>query len=77
MQCKCVLWSRCLAFCRHMLVVCGLQVNAAPARGPDHFPFQGFRDSGVGSQGIKNSLAMMTKIKSTVINLDKESYTLG
>jgi glyceraldehyde-3-phosphate dehydrogenase (NADP+) len=54
-----------------------VQVNAAPARGPDHFPFQGFRDSGIGSQGIKNSLAMMTKIKSTVINLDKESYTLG
>jgi glyceraldehyde-3-phosphate dehydrogenase (NADP+) len=52
-------------------------VNAAPARGPDHFPFQGFRDSGIGSQGIKNSLAMMTKIKSTVINLDQESYTLG
>lgn len=54
-----------------------VQVNAAPARGPDHFPFQGFRDSGIGSQGIKNSLAMMSKIKSTVINLDKESYTTG
>eukprot|EP00878_Enallax_costatus_P004140 GHUV01004369.1.p1 GENE.GHUV01004369.1~~GHUV01004369.1.p1 ORF type:complete len:552 (+),score=134.00 GHUV01004369.1:170-1657(+) len=54
-----------------------VQVNAAPARGPDHFPFQGFRDSGIGSQGIKNSLVMMTKIKSTVINLDKESYTVG
>eukprot|EP00879_Flechtneria_rotunda_P003597 GHRR01003832.1.p1 GENE.GHRR01003832.1~~GHRR01003832.1.p1 ORF type:complete len:542 (+),score=137.43 GHRR01003832.1:136-1626(+) len=54
-----------------------VQVNAAPARGPDHFPFQGFRDSGIGSQGIKNSLTMMCKLKSTVINLDKESYTLG
>lgn len=54
-----------------------VQINSAPARGPDHFPFQGFRDSGIGSQGIKNSLSMMTKIKSTVINLDKESYTLG
>eukprot|EP00775_Hariotina_reticulata_P003280 gene3280-3557_t len=54
-----------------------VQVNAAPARGPDHFPFQGFRDSGIGSQGIKNSLALMCKTKSTVINLDKESYTLG
>lgn len=53
------------------------QVNSAPARGPDHFPFQGFRDSGIGSQGIRNSLAMMIKTKSTVINLDKESYTLG
>jgi len=54
-----------------------VQVNAAPARGPDHFPFQGFRDSGIGSQGIKNSLEMMVKVKSTVINLDKESYTMG
>ena len=27
-----------------------VQVNAAPARGPDHFPFQGFRDSGIGTQ---------------------------
>lgn len=57
--------------------VFGVQINSAPARGPDHFPFQGFRDSGIGSQGIKNSLSMMTKIKSTVINLDQESYTLG
>jgi acyl-CoA reductase-like NAD-dependent aldehyde dehydrogenase len=108
-----------------------VQVNAAPARGPDHFPFQvrwagcgmriaatitsdvsqhptvnmcpaarvyvlcanalhfthvthvcflvpqGVRDSGIGSQGITNSLEMMVKTKSTVINLDKESYTLG
>lgn len=38
-----------------------VQVNSAPARGPDHFPFQGFRDSGIGSQGIKNSLEMMVK----------------
>ncbi|PNH04655.1 NADP-dependent glyceraldehyde-3-phosphate dehydrogenase [Tetrabaena socialis] len=52
-------------------------INAAPARGPDHFPFQGFRDSGVGSQGIRNSLGMMVKTKSTVINLEQESYTMG
>ncbi|KAG2500942.1 hypothetical protein HYH03_000767 [Edaphochlamys debaryana] len=54
-----------------------VQVNSAPARGPDHFPFQGFRDSGIGSQGIRNSLGMMVKTKSTVINLDRESYTMG
>lgn len=54
-----------------------VQINAAPARGPDHFPFQGFRDSGIGSQGIKNSLDMMTKTKSTVINLNAPSYSLG
>lgn len=38
---------------------------------------QGFRDSGIGSQGIRNSLAMMTKTKSTVVNLDKDSYACG
>lgn len=54
-----------------------VQVNAAPARGPDHFPFQGFRDSGIGSQGVRNSLAMMTKTKSTVLNLDQPSYAMG
>lgn len=54
-----------------------LQINAAPARGPDHFPFQGFRESGIGSQGIKNSLEMMIKTKSTVINLPAPSYQMG
>ena len=54
-----------------------VQINSAPARGPDHFPFQGFRDSGIGSQGITNSLRMMTKTKTTVMNLPAPSYTLG
>ena len=54
-----------------------VQINAAPARGPDHFPFQGFRDSGIGSQGVQNSLRLMTKIKSTVINLQQPTYSLG
>lgn len=27
-----------------------VQINSAPARGPDHFPFQGLKDSGIGSQ---------------------------
>ncbi|KAH7523974.1 hypothetical protein FEM48_Zijuj06G0069200 [Ziziphus jujuba var. spinosa] len=54
-----------------------VQINSAPARGPDHFPFQGLKDSGIGSQGITNSINMMTKIKSTVINLPSPSYTLG
>lgn len=62
---------------RPALVRCPSQVNSAPARGPDHFPFQGFRDSGIGSQGIRNSLAMMVKTKSTVLNLESESYTMG
>jgi len=54
-----------------------VQVNAPPARGPDHFPFQGFRDSGIGSQGVRSSLLAMTKLKSTVVNLDAESYAAG
>ncbi|KAJ7535063.1 hypothetical protein O6H91_12G017100 [Diphasiastrum complanatum] len=54
-----------------------VQINSAPARGPDHFPFQGLRDSGIGSQGITNSINMMTKVKSTVINLPSPSYTMG
>lgn len=54
-----------------------VQINAAPARGPDHYPFQGFRNSGIGSQGIRNSLQLMVKTKSTVINLDKSSYAMG
>ncbi|MBA0690579.1 hypothetical protein Goari_008245 [Gossypium aridum] len=54
-----------------------VQINSAPARGPDHFPFQGLKDSGIGSQGIANSINMMTKIKTTVINLPTPSYTMG
>ncbi|KAK9059431.1 hypothetical protein SSX86_022051 [Deinandra increscens subsp. villosa] len=54
-----------------------VQINSAPARGPDHFPFQGLKDSGIGSQGVSNSINMMTKIKSTVINLPTPSYTMG
>ncbi|WCJ30384.1 aldehyde dehydrogenase 11A3 [Euphorbia peplus] len=54
-----------------------VQINSAPARGPDHFPFQGVKDSGIGSQGITNSINMMTKVKTTVINLPTPSYTMG
>ena len=54
-----------------------VQVNGPPARGPDHFPFQGTRDSGIGSQGIINSIETMTKTKSVVINLAKPSYALA
>ena len=54
-----------------------VQVNGPPARGPDHFPFQGVRDSGIGSQGITNSVLMMTKVKTTVVNLSKPSYAVS
>ena len=48
-----------------------VQINSAPARGPDHFPFQGVKNSGISSQGITNSIHMITKTKTTVINLLK------
>ena len=54
-----------------------VQINGPPARGPDHFPFQGVRDSGIGSQGIINSIDTMTKAKSVVINLAQPSYALA
>ena len=54
-----------------------VQINGPPARGPDHFPFQGVKDSGIGSQGITNSIHTMTKVKSTVINLAQPSYTMA
>ncbi|XP_024519047.1 NADP-dependent glyceraldehyde-3-phosphate dehydrogenase [Selaginella moellendorffii] len=54
-----------------------VQINSAPARGPDHFPFQGLRDSGIGSQGVTNTINMMTKTKTTVINLPGPSYSMG
>ncbi|KHN12479.1 NADP-dependent glyceraldehyde-3-phosphate dehydrogenase [Glycine soja] len=37
----------------------------------------GLKDSGIGSQGITNSINMMTKVKTTVINLPAPSYTMG
>lgn len=40
-----------------------VQINGPPARGPDHFPFQGVRDSGIGSQGVTNSINLMTKAR--------------
>lgn len=41
------------------------------------FDTQGLKDSGIGSQGVTNSISMMTKIKTTVINLPSPSYTMG
>jgi glyceraldehyde-3-phosphate dehydrogenase (NADP+) len=54
-----------------------VQINSAPARGPDHFLFCGFRDSGMSSQGVGPSSDFMTKQKSVVINLPAASYATG
>lgn len=54
-----------------------VQINGAPARGPDHFPFQGFKDSGISSQGVRYSIESMTKVKSYVINLPQVAHNRG
>ena len=46
-------------------------MNNKTERGPDHFPFLGVKNSGVGVQGIKYSIEAMTRVKATVINLNK------
>ena len=48
-----------------------VQVNNKTERGPDHFPFLGVKKSGVGVQGIKYSIEAMTRLKGTVINLNR------
>lgn len=42
--------------------------NSASSRGPDNFPFSGHKKSGVGIQGIRNSIKSMTKQKTIVLN---------
>ena len=54
-----------------------VQINSAPARGPDHFLFCGFRDSGLGAQGVGPSIDFFSKQKSVVINLPTASYATG
>ena len=48
-----------------------VQVNNKTERGPDHFPFLGVKNSGVDVQGIRYSIEAMTRVKATVINLNK------
>ena len=46
-----------------------VQINHKTERGPDHLPFMGIKNSGIGVQGIAYSIEAMTRAKSTVINL--------
>lgn len=46
-----------------------IQVNGRPERGPDNFPFLGVKASGMGTQGVHNSILSMSREKLTVINL--------
>ncbi|KGX90032.1 glyceraldehyde-3-phosphate dehydrogenase [Pontibacillus marinus BH030004 = DSM 16465] len=51
------------------LDVGSVQMNAKTERGPDHFPFIGAKNSGLGSQGIRRSIESMTRDKLFVLNL--------
>lgn len=46
-----------------------VQINNKTQRGPDNFPFIGHKNSGMGTQGIRNSILSMTKTKTIVINI--------
>jgi glyceraldehyde-3-phosphate dehydrogenase (NADP+) len=46
-----------------------VNLNSKSGRGPDSFPFIGVKDSGLGVQGIGESLKSMTRAKLTVINI--------
>lgn len=45
-----------------------VQINGSPQRGPDHFPFLGVKQSGVGVQGVRYSLEAMSRLRPIVIN---------
>ncbi|OIJ22235.1 NADP-dependent glyceraldehyde-3-phosphate dehydrogenase [Anaerobacillus alkalidiazotrophicus] len=46
-----------------------VQLNGKPERGPDHFPFIGVKNSGLGVQGVGRSIESMMRDKVMVINL--------
>lgn len=46
-----------------------VQVNGRPSGGPDNFPFLGVKASGMGTQGVHNSILSMSREKLTVVNL--------
>ncbi|MDE6473448.1 MAG: aldehyde dehydrogenase family protein [Ureaplasma sp.] len=48
---------------------CGtVNINKAPSRGPDIFPFLGIKDSGIGIQGVKEALISNLQIKGIITN---------
>jgi len=52
----------------NLLNVGTVQINGSPQRGPDHFPFLGIKQSGIGVQGVRYSLEAMSRLKPVVIN---------
>lgn len=51
------------------LEVGSVQLNAKTERGPDHFPFLGVKGSGLGVQGIRESLLSVVRDKVTILNM--------
>ncbi|MEE9112023.1 MAG: NADP-dependent glyceraldehyde-3-phosphate dehydrogenase, partial [Lactobacillus sp.] len=49
-----------------------VHINNKTQRGPDNFPFLGVKGSGAGVQGVKYSIMAMTKVKSTVLNIQED-----
>ena len=60
----------------NLLEVGTVQINNKPERGPDHFPFLGVKDSGMGTQGIRYAISAMTRPKAIVITINPETATL-
>ncbi len=58
----------CLMAIGSALDVGTVNFNGKTSRGPDNFSFTGFKQSGLGVQGIYDSLISMTKPKNYVIN---------
>lgn len=46
-----------------------VQINGRTERGPDHFPFLGIKNSGMGVHGISKTIDAMTREKLIVVNL--------
>ncbi|RSL33860.1 NADP-dependent glyceraldehyde-3-phosphate dehydrogenase [Salibacterium salarium] len=50
------------------LDVGSVQLNGKTSRGPDHFPFLGVKNSGLGVQGVRYSLLSLSREKVKVLN---------
>ncbi len=50
------------------LEVGSVNLNSSSQRGPDYFPFLGIKNSGIGTQGIMNSLLACTRLHGIVFN---------
>ncbi len=61
-----------LFYISNKLNVGTINFNSKSSRGPDNFPFVGYKKSGMGTQGIRKSIESMTQTKTIVLNLKNE-----